>query len=298
VRFVIVNADDFGWSRQVNAAVLRAHRDGILTTASLMVAEKGWDEAVEIARSTPSLGVGLHVSTTFDRPLLPPEQIPTIVRPNGKFESDPLRAGLQYAFSQRASEELGREMEAQFERFEQTGLPWDHVDGHQHFHMHPTVFRHLLTLCDRHGVNRLRVPRESLISHLRGGGDGPTPVAIGAMILQLLCRVNMRILRSRKTLGGKPIFVCDKVYGDFQTSNMHTAYTLRLLDRLAGNVCEIYYHPGSEYARKLPPGEQSDVVRDVELRALLDPGVKSRVESLGLRLVTYREAELQRTGPK
>jgi hopanoid biosynthesis associated protein HpnK len=291
VRYVIVNADDFGWSGRVNAAVFRAHREGILTTASLMVAENGWEEAVEIARATPTLGVGLHVATTFDRPLLPSSRIPSLILPNGKFESNPLRAGLKYAFSHRAGEQLRTEMEAQFERFAQTGLPWDHVDGHQHFHMHPTVFRHLLTLCDQYGANRLRVPRESLVSHLRGGGDGLTPVAAGALILQLLCRANLRVLRRKKTLGGKPIFLCDNVYGDFQTSNMHTAYTLRLLDRLAGNTCEIYYHPGSEYAHRLPPDEQTDTVRDVELRALLDPRVKSKVENLGLRLVTYAEAE-------
>ena len=291
MRYVIVNADDFGWSARVNESVLRAHREGILTTASLMVAEGGWEEAVEFARATPTLGVGLHVATTFDRPLLPAAQIPSLVRAGGKFESDPLRAGLRYAFSRRAAEELGREMEAQFERFARTGLPWDHVDGHQHFHMHPTVFRHLLLLCDRYGINRLRVPRESLVPHLKGGGDGLTPVAIGALILQLLCRRNMRILRRMKTLAGKPIFVCDQVYGDFQSSNMHASYTLRLLERLTGRVCEIYFHPGTDYARKLPEGEQTDAIRDVELKALLDPAVKAKAASLGLRLATYAEAE-------
>ena len=291
MQYLIVNADDFGWSARVNAAVLRAHTDGILTTASLMVAEVGWADAVEIARDTPTLGVGLHVATTFDRPLLPAVQIPHLVRPNGKFESDPLKAGLRYAFSRAAGNELGREMEAQFERFEQTGLPWDHVDGHQHFHMHPTVFRHLLALCDRYGVNRLRVPRESFASHLRGGGDGFTPVAAGALILQLLCRINLRILRRRKTLGGKPIFLCDQVYGDFQSSNMHAAYTLRLLDRLASGVCEVYYHPGTDYARKLPSDVRAGSVRDVELMALLDPEVKAKVARMGVRLVTYIEAE-------
>ena len=291
MQYVIVNADDFGWSARVNAAVLRAHRDGILTTASLMVAENGWEEAVAMARGTPSLGVGLHVATTFDRPLLPPAQIPCLTRQNGKFESDPVRAGLKYAISQSAGEELGREMQAQFERFAATGLVWDHVDGHQHFHMHPIVFRHLLNLCDRYGINRLRVPRESLRSHLRGGGDGLRPVAFGALVLQLLCRFNLRILRRRQTLGGKPVFVCDQVYGDFQSSNMHSNYTLNLLDRLSGKVCEIYYHPGTDYARRLPPDEQTDAVRDVEHKALLDPRVRAKVESLGLRLATYAEAD-------
>ena len=291
MRLLIVNADDFGWSSRVNRAVLLAHTAGILTTASLMVAEQAWEEAVEMARNTPSLGVGLHIATTFDRPLLSSDRIPHLVAANGKFEANPLTAGLKYAFSRPAREELAREMEAQFERFASTGLLWDHVDGHQHFHMHPTVFKHMLTLCDRYGVNRLRVPRESLRSHLRGGGDGLTPVAIGALFLQLLCRANLRTLRNRKLLGGKPFFVCDNVYGDFQSSNMHTDYTLNLLHRLEGKVCEVYFHPGSEYARKLPESEQTQEVRDVELKALLDPRVGEKVRAQGLELATYTSAE-------
>lgn len=291
LRYVIVNADDFGWSERVNSAVLRAHKEGILTSASLMVAESGWQEAVEIARATPTLGVGLHVATTFDRALLPAARIPHLVGKDGRFEANPLRAGLRYAFSRSAREELKLEMEAQFARFAETGLPWSHVDGHQHFHMHPTVFRHLLVLCDQYGANRLRVLRESLLQHLRGGGDGLTPVAIGALVLQLLCRMNLRILRKKRILGGKPIFLSDRVYGDFQSSNMHTAYTLRLLERLEGTVNEIYYHPGTDYARKLPPSEQTDAVRDVELQALLSPDVRNRIESLPLQRVTYAQAE-------
>ena len=291
MRYVIVNADDFGWSARVNAAVLDSHRNGILTTASLMVAEAGWEQSVEIARATPSLGVGLHVATTFDRPLLPASELPHITGRDGKFERDPLRAGLRYAFSSAAQSELRREMDAQFERYHETGLAWDHVDGHQHFHMHPTVFRHLLELCDRYGANRLRVPQESFVSHLRGGGDGLTPVAVGALVLQMLCRLNLRALRRRKTLGGRPVFVCSHVYGDFQSSNMHRAYTLRLFERLRGRVCEIYFHPGTDYARQLPAEAWTDRVRDVEHSALVDPAVGAAARRPGLQLVTYAQAE-------
>jgi len=288
---LIVNADDFGWSGRVNAAVLRAHGEGILTTASLMVAEEGWREAVDIARRTPSLGVGLHVATTFDRSLLTPGEIPDIVGTDGKFERNPLRAGLRYSFNAAARRQLFREMDVQFARFADTELPWDHVDGHQHFHMHPTVFRNLLALCDRYGANRLRVPRESLRAHLRSGGDGLTPVTVGAMFLQLLCRANLHALRRRGTVGGKPVFLADQVYGDYQSSNMHAAYTLRLLDRLSGRVCEAYFHPGTDYARRLPETAQTEAVRDVELAALLDPEIKSKCDRLGIRRVTYAEAE-------
>ena len=289
---LIVNADDFGWSQRVNEAVQLAHTGGILTTASLMVAEVAWIDAVDIARANPALGVGLHLSTTFDRPLLPADQIPHLHRTAGRFESNPVRAGLLYAFSRAAGAELEREMEAQFERFNQTGLAWDHVDGHQHFHMHPTVFRHLLTLCDRYEVSRLRVPRESLLAHFRGGGDGITPVVVGALILQLLCRINLRTLKRKKKLGGRPIFVCDRVYGDFQSSNMNAEYSLRLLDRISEPVCEVYYHPGTDYARKLPIAAQTEQIRDVELAALLNPEVRDRVHARNMQLATYAEAEI------
>ena len=195
---MIVNADDFGMSARVNEAVERSHREGILTTASLMVAEPNWKEAVEIARRNPNLGVGLHVTTTCDRALLPASDIPSLIDANGKFEGNPLKVGLRYAFSKKVRNELKREMEAQFERYSETGLAWDHVDGHQHFHMHPTVFNLLLELCEKAGAHRLRVPQEDVRAHLKGGGDGFTPVTIGAWILQTLCKRNRKTLLARK----------------------------------------------------------------------------------------------------
>ena len=153
-------------------------------------------------------------------------------------------------------------MEAQFERFANTGLTWDHVDGHQHFHMHPTVFKFLLELCDEYGAHRLRVPQEDVRAHLRGGGDGFSPVTVGAWILQTLCKRNRKTLLLRKTLGGKPIFLCDQVYGDFQSGNMHRDYVLKTLDRLEGDGQVVF----REHSRKVsgrgwvPPHPVGDTV--------------------------------------
>ncbi|HZO87802.1 MAG TPA: hopanoid biosynthesis-associated protein HpnK [Chthonomonadaceae bacterium] len=291
MKHLIINADDFGYSARVNAAVLRAHREGVLTSASLMVAEAGWREAVAIARRTPTLGVGLHVVTTFDKAVLPAQEIPHLLGAQGKFGADPLRVGLRYAFSRAARRELRREMEAQFERFAQTGLPWSHVDGHQHFHMHPVVWDYLLDLCDRYGVHRLRIPHEKLRAHLRDGGDGPNLNTAALLALRVLRRRNLRVLRARKTLGGRPPFFCDRVYGHLQSSNMNAAYLLRLLERLNGTAVEIYFHPGTDYARPLPPAQQTEDVRDVELHALLDPAVRAKIETLGLCTGRYADVE-------
>ena len=291
MKFLIINADDFGYSPAVNDAVQRAHRNGVLTSASLMVAEPGWREAVQIAQANPRMGVGLHVVTTLDRSLLPPQEIPHLVSPQGKFGADPFRTGMKYAFSAQARRELRQELEAQFARFAETGIPWSHVDGHQHYHMHPVVWDNVLTLCDRYGVHRLRVPYEEWRPHRRDGGDGPNIDSVGGFFLRVLRRRCLRTLRARKTLGGKPIFHCDRVYGQFQTSDMHAQYTVRLLDRLGGQTNEAYFHPGTKYARALPPERQTALSRDVEMEALLSPEVAAKIKANGIRTGSYAEIE-------
>ena len=313
MRYLILNADDFGYSDAVNAAILRAHREGVLTSASLMVAEPGCEAAVETARQTPALGVGLHVAVTYDHALLPPRDIPLLADAQGKFGADPLRVGLRYSFSHKAQAQLRREMEAQFARFAHFGLDWSHADGHQHFHMHPIVWDTFLDLCDAYGVHRLRIPHEELRAHFGNTekkkrrkeekensfgkdssflkGDGPNLNTVATLFLRAMRRRNLRVLRARGTLGGKPVFLCERVYGQLQTGNMNTAYTLRLLDRVHASTSEIYFHPGTPHARALPAAQQINGICDVELQTLLAPAVRARIEALGIQTGTYAQIE-------
>ena len=290
-RSLILNADDFGYSPEVNAAVLKAHQEGPLTSASLMVAEKGFEEAVEMARRNPTLGVGLHVAVTYDLALLPASAIPHLVKSEGRFPTDPLRAGLRYAFSPQAKRELRQEMEAQFARFAATGLPWSHADGHQHFHLHPAVWDIFLSLCVQYGVHRIRLPYEELGAHLRDGGDRNPLNLFAALVFRVLRRRALRSLRRHEQAGGKPFFFCDRVYGLLQTGQMDRNYTLRLLERLTGRTNEIYFHPGAPHAHLLPEAQRAGGVNDVELAALLDPNFRAHIEEGTLCLQTYAQAE-------
>ena len=260
--FLIINADDFGYSHEVNEAVLRAHTEGVLTSASLMAAEPGFDHAVELARRNPTLGVGLHIALTVDHALLPARDLPDIVDAQGRFIADPFKAALKYYFSRAAQQQVRREMEAQFARFAATNLPWSHADGHQHFHMQIVAWDAMLDLCDAYGVHRLRVPHEELRPHLRHGGR-PDLNTVATLALRAVRRRNLRVLKERRTLGGKPVFTCERVYGQLQTGSMNTDYTRGLLDRLHVPTNEIYFHPGTSHARQLPIGEQRDGIRDV-----------------------------------
>ena len=119
---LIVTSDDFGAAPEVNEAVERAHREGILTCASLMVAAPGAGDAVKRAKTMPKLGVGLHLVLVEGKPVLPPEQIPNLVGPDGNFRTDMVKASFGMAMLPWVKKQLAAEIEAQFAAFAATGL--------------------------------------------------------------------------------------------------------------------------------------------------------------------------------
>ncbi len=165
---VIFTADDFGRTHEIDAAVARAHRDGLLTAASLMVAGGAFDEAVAIAREMPTLAVGLHLVVVDGRSTLPRQEIPHLVNDRGEFRKNAFRAGVHYAINRSAQRELAREIRAQFERFMETRLPLSHVDGHLHMHAHPSILEIVISLAEEFGAFGIRVPIEPLSEALLG----------------------------------------------------------------------------------------------------------------------------------
>jgi predicted glycoside hydrolase/deacetylase ChbG (UPF0249 family) len=200
---------------------------------------------------------------------------------------------MHYAISRAAQRELRLETEAQFERFARTGLPWSHVDGHQHMHMVPVVWDRMLEMCDRHGIHRVRIPNEELRAHFRTGGDGFNLNTVATLLLRVMRRRCLRTLRQRRVQGKPAIFCCDRVYGQLQTGDMNPNYLLRLLPRLTGQTNEVYFHPGASHARSLPADQHSDGVVDVEMKALLAPEVRALLDRLDLCPGRYEDVEKQ-----
>ncbi len=156
----IVSADDFGLSESVNEAVERAHRDGILASASLMVAGPAAADAVRRARALPRLRVGLHLVVIEGPAVLPPALVPALLNTHGQFPSGQLRLGMRYFVSARVRRQLAAEIRAQFSAFAATGLPLDHANAHKHMHLHPTVGRLLIAIGAEFGLRALRIPAE------------------------------------------------------------------------------------------------------------------------------------------
>jgi hopanoid biosynthesis associated protein HpnK len=274
---LIVNADDFGLSESVNDAVLEAHDRGILTSCSLMVAEPAATAAVHAARERPGLAVGLHLTAVCGRAVLSPAEISRLVDSTGRFSDNPVWAGLRYAFSLAAQQELERELRAQFERFADFGLPFSHVDGHLHMHMHPFLFDRLLALAAEFGCRRVRIPQDDWWAYRREEPLRAWAQAPLAAVFALLVR------RARRQAGQSGRFVwANHVHGLFRTDRMDEAALMSVLGRLSPGTHELYSHPDAG-GRGAPGG--------TELAALLSPAVRRVVEERQIRLVTYQELE-------
>lgn len=270
VRRLIVNADDFGRSHSINDAVVRAHRDGILTTASLMVNGAAAAEAVELARQNPRLGVGLHLALVCGTSALKAGEIPGLVDADGNFSIDPVRTGIRYFFLGKLRPQLEGEIAAQFERFRATGLPLDHVNGHLHFHLHPVVFGILMRHARDWGIARFRLTRDLFWMNLRLASGHFFYRASHALIFALLAPCARTELR-RRGIGHT-----DSVFGLLQNARVDEDYATRLIPQLPPRDSELYSHPSLDEFKN-------------EFDALISPRVRSLIQEHNVKLIRYQD---------
>jgi hopanoid biosynthesis associated protein HpnK len=269
-RRLIVNADDFGRSHDINQAVIRAHREGILTTTSLMVNEPAADEAVALARQNPGLGVGLHLALICGRSALPPSAIPNLANTQSQFSGNPVAAGFRYFFSAVCRAQLRDEIAAQFEKFRASALPLDHVNGHLHMHLHPAVFK---ILCDNAvpwSVRAMRLTRDPFILNAR--------LASGRWFYRLSHATIYRLLsaRARPVLAQLNIRHTGTVFGLLQNARVDSDYITRLLPLLPPGDSELYSHPSLNQFKN-------------EFDALVNPSIRALVRQLGIQLIRYQD---------
>ncbi|GBQ96099.1 hopanoid biosynthesis-associated protein HpnK [Gluconacetobacter liquefaciens] len=262
---VIISADDFGLSEEVNEAIEIAHRDGLLSTASLMVAGPAAEDAIARARRLPGLHVGLHLVVIEGPAILPPAEIPLLVDANGQFPSDQLDLGIRYFFRPDVRLQLAQEIEAQFAAFARTGLRLDHANAHKHMHLHPTVGRYLIESGLRHGLQAVRVPLEP-----------PEPLIAAGTYNDSMGSAALRrwtgLLRHQARKAG--LRTNDWCFGIAWSGHMTADRVAALAAHLPEGLSEIYFHPATAkdaLLQKLMPTYD----HQGELAALCSPGFRA-----------------------
>ncbi len=239
----------------------------MLRAASLMVAGRAAEDAIERARRLPGLAVGLHVVLVNGRPVLTADRIPDLVDANGEFLTGLVRAGLRFFARPGARAQLAAEIRAQFERFAATGLALDHVDAQSHMHVHPTVFCAILAIGREYGLRAVRMPREP-----RGGTRSIEPW--------------LALMRARARRAG--VAYNDYAFGVNEAGALTEGRVLEILDHLPDGITEIFFHPATGRFEGADRGTEA-FRWEQELAALTSARVRASIARNGIDSMTYGE---------
>jgi chitin disaccharide deacetylase len=275
LRVLIVNADDYGLTPAVSRGILRAHREGIVTSTSVLAIAPGFGPSVGALRDTPGIGVGAHLAAVGeDPPLLTAREVPTLVDDKGRLATSWRQFVPRVAAGRIDLEDLRREFTAQLTCLQQAGLTIGHVDTHQHLHLWPKVGAVVMGVAQAAGIRALRIVRSS--------SRGPTGITVRRLANRLERTAEERGFRFPATGSG-----LDEA-GTLDADRLGPA--LERLARTPGSSAELATHPGEAGDPDLTRYRWG-YVWDRELEALVDPAVRRRVSSLGFKLGTYADLE-------
>ncbi|HZR84982.1 MAG TPA: hopanoid biosynthesis-associated protein HpnK [Candidatus Binatia bacterium] len=281
-RRLIVNGDDFGLAPEVNRGIVRAHRDGILTSTSLMVAAPAVAEAVELARATPSLAVGLHLVLVQGTPASPEAARAGLARRGGGFRESAIPAALLYFFVPRLRAAVADEIRAQLAAFRATGLRVSHVDGHLNIHLHPVAQRVLAEVAREFAIPAVRLTRDPLLENLRFDRRHAFRKTFEGTAFRVLSRI------AERRFAPLGIASTTGLYGLHQSGACDETYLERVLASLPPGDFELYCHPAEADTlelQRLMPG----YVHARELAALTSPRIRAIVADRGIELATYAD---------
>ena len=289
MKALIVNADDLGWTAGVNRGIAEAHRNGIVTSTSLIANGAAFDDGVNAARTLPAMGVGVHLNLSDGAPLAGAKTVPSLVDERGKLSGGPEQLLLKLARGKLKVTEVEHEWNAQIEKVCAAGITPTHVDGHKHVHMLPGLFPVALKLAKKHSITSIRISNEA--SSLRAALSGKSGGNAGVMLKQGVQARGLKLLArdARKLADKAGIETADYFCGIAQTGVLTREGVLELLEVLPEGTTELMCHPGyvDEDLAQTPTRLQDS--RASELAILTDTTVRKSVASHGIRLINYSQ---------
>jgi chitin disaccharide deacetylase len=287
VKSLIVNADDLGWTHGVNRGITEAHRNGIVTSASLLANAPAFASGVEVARSAPGLGVGVHLNLSDGPPVAARELVTSLVNDAGEFGGGPENLLLRIARGALALHEVEQEWEAQIEKIRDAGIQPTHLDGHKHVHMLPGLFEIAVRLAKRYTIGAIRVAHEA--STLRSALSTGEELHSAAVLKQGVQARGLKLLArdAREQAERAGISTADYFCGIAHTGEMTKQGVAQLLRSLPEGTTELMCHPGyADQALQNSP-TRLQASRQIELEILTNVEIRNLVASQGIRLIDY-----------
>ena len=264
---LVVNADDFGMSAAISRGIVRAHREGIVTSASLLGNCADLDAARALLSEAPGLGVGVHLALVEGGPVANPAEVPSLLTPSGRFRSRGAEFIAAWTKRQIDAGDVEREFEAQVQRVRAAGIKIDHLDTHHHVGFLPVVGRTVEAIARRYDIGAIRSEIESpTLSWVTDPRRG-----LKAGVLTGLNWLTRRQLGARRHSA--------QSWGYIESGRLDEIRVLEIIGRLGPGTHELICHPGEE------PSPGYDHVG--ELVALSSPKVIRALGRRGIRLCRW-----------
>ena len=277
---LIINADDFGIHPAVNEAVRKAATEGILTSTSLMAGGDAFDEAVEMARSMPSLGIGIHLTLVGGiKPVLLPSEVPSLTWDNGVFCHDYGKLIVRDLEGKISLSEVYAEWDAQIQKIMNTGLPVTHMDGHQHMHMWPHFYPIARDLAKKYHISCMRVPDEDVLFGMKDGHIIRWAAKNG---LSLLSRMH------RPDLKKNHIRTNDHFFGMLYGGHLSPERFAKFILQTKPGITEIMCHPSAD-TRAMEDTFHWGYHGEDELAGLLADINRELIAKKQISLISYRD---------
>jgi len=287
LRNLIVNADDLGWTEGVNRGIAEAHRNGIVTSTSLLANGAAFASGVELARTNPGLGVGVHLNLSDGEPVADRASVTTLLNDKGELEGRPESLLLKLARRSVSVHEIEQEWDAQIQKVRASGVEPTHLDGHRHVQMLPGLFEIVLRLAKKHGIAAVRISHEesSLRAALSAGANQKGSVVMKQGVQARGLKLLAPDAREQAERAG--IAAADYFCGIAQTGELTKDGVLRLLEILPEGTTELMCHPGYMDDDLAKSATRLQASRQTELAILTDTQVRNLVASQGIRLIDY-----------
>lgn len=283
---LIVNADDFGYTRGVNAGIIRGFRDGIITSATIMANGAAFEDAVEQARSNPKLGVGCHLVLVGGKPVAPKQQLPRLTDAGGNLPPTLGALLSKLTAGSVKSEELACELRAQVQKVISYGVHPTHFDSHKHTHAHPRVLDAVIKVAEEFHIERIRKPFEDLHVLFRSrNGHGRASWKQQATALAS----HASAPRFRRLTAAHQISTPQHFWGIAATGRLNVAAILAMISDMPDGATELMCHPGEWDSELENSPTRLKRERETELHALTDPAVREAIKANTVQLISFRE---------
>jgi hopanoid biosynthesis associated protein HpnK len=275
---LIINADDFGLCDGVNRAIVKAHSEGVLTSATIMANMPAAADAVKMAKQLPNLGIGVHLNLTVGQPITKDSFASSLLNGEGEFINSPARLAIFSLIRPAVRNAIRAEFAAQIQFVIDSGLKPTHLDSHKHIHSFPPIFSIVCELAHRFKIPAVRwtfEPKE--LSKM----PWPLPSEGGAKRARLI-RIMAKINRVQKA----SLFKTQALLGVAHTGKIDTTFFRAVALYNSADIAEVMTHPG--FIDGLDRQKTRLIQqRQLELETLCSEKTKQYIKDAGIKLVHY-----------